>query len=133
MTTGAGQTPGTLLGVTSLPLSEGCPLLAVSGSSRGWASSRVVKSHLGSPDVVCHCGGTGDRGLFAPQSSCPVSSWRHVSHLPYTSTGLLRARSGKYLQNSLCPAGRGEQTPTPVNLRRRWTHWGMLMHQQLTS
>ena len=21
--------------------------------------------------VVCHCGGTGDRGLFAPQSSCP--------------------------------------------------------------
>ena len=21
--------------------------------------------------VACHCGGTGDRGLFAPQSSCP--------------------------------------------------------------
>ena len=33
------------------------------------ASPRVVKAHLGSPDVVCHCGGTGDRGLFAPQSS----------------------------------------------------------------
>ena len=54
------------------------------------ASSRVVKSHLGSPDVVCHCGGTGDRGLFAPQSSCPGSSRRQGSHLPYTSVGLLR-------------------------------------------
>ena len=54
------------------------------------ASSRVVKSHLGSPDVVCHCGGTGDRGLFAPQSSCPRSSRRQGSHLPYTSVGLLR-------------------------------------------
>ena len=54
------------------------------------ASSRVVKSHLGSPDVVCHCRGTGDRGLFAPQSSCPGSSRRQESHLPCTSTGLLR-------------------------------------------
>ena len=54
------------------------------------ASSRVVKSHLGSPDVVCHCGGTGDRGLFAPQSSCPGYSRRQGSHLPYTSVGLLR-------------------------------------------
>ena len=54
------------------------------------ARSRVVKSHLGSPDVVCHCGGTGDRGLFAPQSSCPGSSRRQGSHLPYTSVGLLR-------------------------------------------
>ena len=54
------------------------------------ARSRVVKSHLGSPDVVCHCGGTGDRGLFAPQSSCPGPSRRQGSHLPYTSVGLLR-------------------------------------------
>ena len=54
------------------------------------ASSRVVKSHLGSPDVVCHCGSTGDRSLFAPQISCPGSSRRQGSHLPYTSTGLLR-------------------------------------------
>ena len=54
------------------------------------ASSRVVKSHLGGPDVVCHCGGTGDRGLFAPQSFCPGSSRRQGSHLPYTSVGLLR-------------------------------------------
>ena len=54
------------------------------------ASSRVVKSHLGSPDVVCHCGSTGDRGLFAPQSSCPGSSRRQGSYLPYTSVGLLR-------------------------------------------
>ena len=85
------------------------------------ASSRVVKSHLGSSDVVCHCGGTGDRGLFAPQSSCPGSSRRQGSHLPCTSVGLLHStqpasESGRYLQNSQCAAGRGEQTPTPVNL-----------------
>ena len=36
--------------------------------------------------VACHCGGTGDRGLFAPQSTCPGSSWRQGSHLPCTST-----------------------------------------------
>ena len=82
--------PGNLLGVPSTPLSEGRPLLAVNGSSRGVASLRVVKSHLGSPDVVCHCGCTGDRGLFAPQSTCPGTSRRQVSHLPYTSVGLLR-------------------------------------------
>ena len=41
--------------------------------------------------------------------------------------------SGKYLQNSLCPAGRGEQTPTPVNLRCNWTHLVMQMHQQRAS
>ena len=37
-----------------------------------------------------NCGSTGDWGLFAPQSSCPGSSWRQGSHLPCTSTGLLR-------------------------------------------
>ena len=36
--------PGTLLGVPSPPLSEGRPLLAVSGSSRGWPA-RVSLSH----------------------------------------------------------------------------------------
>ena len=32
-------------------------------------------------------------GLFAPQSHCPRSSWRQGSHLPYTSTGLLRSNA----------------------------------------
>ena len=36
--------PGTLLGVPSLPLSEGHPPLAVSGSSRGWPAC-VSSSH----------------------------------------------------------------------------------------
>ena len=67
-TTGADQTPGPRPVTLS---SEGRPLLAVSG----WCV------------VVCHCGGTGDRGLFAPQSTCPGSSWRQESHLPFTSTG----------------------------------------------
>ena len=40
--------------------------------------------------VACHCGCTEDQGLFAPQSSCPGSSWRQGSHLLYTSAGLLR-------------------------------------------
>ena len=58
--------------------------LAVSGSSRGWPACCVVKSHLGCSDVVCHCGGAGNRGLFAPQSSCPGSSWRqgHTCRTP---------------------------------------------------
>ena len=75
MTTGAGLTPGPFL-VSRHPLFRGPP---AAGRQRvfSWvARSRVVKSHLGSPDVVCHCGGTGDRGLFAPQSSCPGSSRR---------------------------------------------------------
>ena len=94
-------------------------------------------SHLGSPEVVCHCGGIGDRVLFAPQSPCPGSSRRKGSHLPYTSVGLLRLQpahpvgeSGKYLQNSMCPIERGEQTPAPVDLRRSWTRWVMVVHQQ---
>ena len=40
--------------------------------------------------IACHCGGTGDPGLFAPQSSCPrFSLGAGVTHLPCTSTGLL--------------------------------------------
>ena len=86
--TGAGQTPGPF-SVSRHPSFGGPP---AAGRQRvfSWvASSRVVKSHLGSSDVVCHCGGTGDRGLFAPQSFCPGSSRRQGSHLPYTSVGLL--------------------------------------------
>ena len=86
-TTGAGQTPGPFL------VSRHPPPSPAAGRQRvfSWvASLRVVKSHLGSPDVVCHCGGTWDRGLFAPQSTYPGSSWRQGSHMPYTSTGLLR-------------------------------------------
>ena len=61
MTTGAGQTGGTLLGVPS-------PLFR--GAARCWPSAgllvggQLVRPQVtpGSPDVVCHCGGTGDRG-----------------------------------------------------------------------
>ena len=35
-------------------------------------------------------GAQGDRGLFAPKSSCPGSSRKQGPHLPYTSVGLLR-------------------------------------------
>ena len=81
--------PRTLLGVPSPPLSR----------SRRWPSAgllvggrlAVVMSHVVNSDVVCRCGDRGDRGsLFASQSSCPGSSRRHGSHLPYTSVGLLR-------------------------------------------
>ena len=37
-----------------------------------------------------HCGGTGGRGLSAPQLTYPRSSWEQGSHLPYTPTGRLR-------------------------------------------
>ena len=83
--------PRTLLGVPSPP-SFGKPPTAGCQRVFSWVASLcVVKSHLGSPDVVCHCGGTGDRGLFAPQSSCPGSSRRQrVARLPYTTIDLLR-------------------------------------------
>ena len=43
------------------------------------ASSLCRRMFPGKCVVACHCGGTGDRGLFAPQSSCPGSSWRQGS------------------------------------------------------
>ena len=85
------RTPGPFL-VSRHPLSEGRPLLAVSGVFVG-ASSLCRRMFSGKCVVVCHCGGTEDRGLFAPQSTCPrvlVEAWRQGSHLPYTSTGLFR-------------------------------------------
>ena len=42
---------------------------------------------------ACGCSSLRYRGpgqSVAPQPSCPGSSWRQGSHLPYTSTGLLR-------------------------------------------
>ena len=70
------------LGVASPPLSGSRPLLASAGLLVG-GQLAVVKSRLRSLDVVCHCGGTGDRGsLFAPQSSCLGSSRRQGSYLP---------------------------------------------------
>ena len=76
--------------VPSPPSSEGRPLLAVSGSS--WGPARVSSSHTWEARMwSAFAGGTDYRSsLFAPQSSCPGSSWRQGSHLPYTSMGLLR-------------------------------------------
>ena len=77
--------PGTLLGVRSPPLSEGRPLLAVSGSSRGWPA-HVSSSHTWEARMwSCHCGGAEDRGLFAPQSSHlrgPRGSRGHTCRTP---------------------------------------------------
>ena len=75
---------------------------AVAGRQRvfSWvASSRVVKSHWGGPDVVCHCGCTGDRGLFAPQSSC------HTCRTPPWA----------------CSVG-SQSGATPKGVRTCWTH-----------
>ena len=73
-TTGAGQTLGPFL-VSRHSLCRGWP---TAGRQRvfSWvASLRVVKSHLGSPDVVCHCGGSGDRGSLSRLS--PPVPGRH--------------------------------------------------------
>ena len=71
MTNGAGQTPGPFLVSRH-------PLFRAAGRQRvfSWvASLLVVKSHLGSPGVVCHCGGMDGRGLRAPQLTHLKSSW----------------------------------------------------------
>ena len=80
------------------------PLLAVSGSS------------LGSPDVVCHCGGTWDGGVFAPRvllSRVLTEAGRRqllrqqpVRRNPWASLA-------RYLQNSLCPGDVGSRHPCP--------------------
>ena len=69
--------------------SESRPLLAVSGSS--WRPARSAVA------VLWIVGGRlplrvyrGPGQSVAPQSSCPGSSRRQGSHLPYTSVGLLR-------------------------------------------
>ena len=44
-----------------------CPVTRVFVGAR----SLCRRMFSGLSVVTCHCGGTGDRGLFAPQSSCP--------------------------------------------------------------
>ena len=67
--------------------------------------------------VACHCGGTGDRGLFAPWSSCPGSSWRQGSHLPYTSTGLHRQQRQTTIRTVPGLHVSGEPSATEVAVR----------------
>ena len=116
MTTGPGQIQGPF-SVSRHPLFRRAAHCWPSGGLFGCGQLACRQVTPGKPG--CGRGITGDRGLFAPQSSCPGSSRRQGSHLPYTSVGLLRqqpvrclpqANLVRYMQNSLCPAGRGEET-----------------------
>ena len=90
MTTGGWSDPRTLLGVPSPPLSEGSPLLAVSGSSRGWPAC-VSSSHTWEARMWSAIAGAQGTGACSRQSPpVPGPHGRQGSHLPYTSVGLLR-------------------------------------------
>ena len=87
MTTGVGQTQGTLLGVPVTPSFGGPPAAGRQRDFSWVASTLAVESHLGSSDVICHCGGTGGPG---PVRASALPLWRQRSHLPHTSVGVLR-------------------------------------------
>ena len=98
------------------PLSEGRPLLAVSGSS--WGPARcVVACSLGWCVVACHCGCTGDRGLFAPQSTCPRSSWPWACSVSNATSPSVSARLA-HSRRTCCNRGCG------TCVLGRFTHWG---------
>ena len=113
----------TILGVP-VTSSFGWPPAAGRQRVISWvASLRVVKSHLGSPDVVCHCGwGTGDQGLFAPPSSCPHGSRGHTCRTPpwacsvSSQSDSTRKRVWWVLAELAAPRAWGSRHPTPVNL-----------------
>ena len=76
--------------------------------------------------VACHSRGT-DRGRpVAPQSTCPGSSWRQESHLPYTSTGLLRQQRHATIRkvpswHVRCgPSATGVATRAWLDVQRHW-------------
>ena len=138
VTTGAGQTPGPFL-VSRHPLFR--------GAARCWPSASLpVGGQLACRQITPGKPGCGltlrmYRGPGPVRASVVLS--RVLVEVGVTPAVHLRgpapsaaspthpvSESGKYLQNSPCPAGRGEQTPTPVKLRCSWTHWVMVVHQQ---
>ena len=140
-TTGAGQTPGPFL-VSRHPLFR--------RAARCWPSAfllvggQLACRHVTPGKPGCGLPLRGHRGPGPVRASVSLS--RVLTEAGVTPAVHLRgpaplaaspmhpvSESGKYLQNSLCPAGRGEQTPTPVRFALWWTHWGMLMHQQRAS
>ena len=115
--------PGILLGVLSPPLSEGRPPLAVSRSSRGWPA-RLSSGHTWEARMWCAIAGTGACSRLSPRVSGPQGGVTPAVHLRgpaplAASPAQPVSESGKCLQNSRCPDGRGEQTPTPVPCSRR--------------
>ena len=96
----------------------------------------------GNPDVVCHRGGTGDRGLFAPQSTCPgilveagVTPAVHLrgpAPLAASPTQPID-ESGKCLQNSQCQTGRGgADTHARAQFAASLDTWVIVVYQQCT-
>ena len=76
--------PGTLLGVPSPPLSEGRPLLAVSGSSRGWPA-RVSSSHTWEArmwSAIAGAQGTGACSRLSPPVPGPHGGRGHTCRAP---------------------------------------------------
>ena len=83
--------PRTIVGVPS-PSSFGEPPTAARQRVFSLVASLLSTSHTWESRVWSAVAGAqrGPDSLFAPQSSCPGSSRRQGSHLPYTSVGLLR-------------------------------------------
>ena len=113
---------GTHLGVPSLPLSGGRPLLAFSGSSRGWPACgrQVTPGKFG-----CGLPLRGAQGTRAVCRASVLLSWvlteagvKKAVHLcgpaPISSqSDATRKRAWQALAELAVRRGRGEQTPTP--------------------
>ena len=88
MTTGVDQTPGPFL-VSRHPLSEGRPLLAVSGTSWGPARCVVARS-LDCRWSLAIAGVQGTGACSRLSRPVPGSRSEQGSHLPYTPRDRLR-------------------------------------------
>ena len=114
-TTATGQTPGPFL-VSRHPLFRGA---ATAGRQRvfSWvASLRVVKSRLGSSDVVCLCGETGDRGpVRASVLLSRVLTEAGVAPLAASPAQPI-SESGKVLAELAVSRAWGAVTPMPVSI-----------------
>ena len=106
------------------------PLLR--GAAHCWPSAgllvcgqlAVVKSHLGNSDVVCRCGGTGDRDVVCSRLSSPVlgpqAGVAPAVHLlgpdPLAASPTQpEGESGEVLAELAVSRGCGEQTPMPIS------------------
>ena len=130
-TTGADQTPGPRPVTLS---SEGRPLLAVSGSL--WGPARcVVACSLDSVWSLAIAGvqGTGACSRLSPSLPGPRGG---RSHLPYTSTGLLRKQRHTTIRTVPSRHVLGLPSATQVAVRALlavWERWGPLCSDPVSN
>ena len=131
--------PRTILGVPSPPLSGGCPLLAVSGSSRGWparvSSSRTWEARMWS--AIAGVLGTGAVcSRLSPPVRGPHGGRGYTCRTPPWPAPLAASPTqpvGEFVVAELAVSSWAWRVDThALSFRRRWTHWVTVVYQQRT-